>query len=783
MSDDATLYQDGDGIQRARELSRQRRQPPTQVPGYELTQFLGAGAYGEVWVAVDENTGRRVAIKFYAHRGGLDWSLLSREVEKLSFLFADRHVVQLLDVGWESNPPFYVMEHLEEGSLDDYLAAGPMPVDDAVRMFREIAIGLMHAHGKGVLHCDLKPANILLDQDHKPRLADFGQSRLSNEQTPALGTLYYMAPEQADLDAAPDARWDVYALGAVLYRMLTGIAPHRGDLEAEEIESATDLDERLKRYRQAIRNAPPLTKHRKIPGVDKPLAEIIDNCLAPDPKRRYRNVQAVLDALKKRESSRARRPLLILGAVGPAVLLVVMTLFAWRGFEAAVSRSTDALTKRALESNGFAAQFVSETVARRIERRWEILSKAAEDPEIQRWVKECNAQGLTTEQFQRVYDILHTDQDADLDPDDPIAKYLDAMRQLRATMERLRNSNMRPSSTSWFVQDRHGISLARHPHSTVTFGGNFSGRDYFHGRGRDLDLSEVDAESPEIIDAKHRSIVFTSKSTKRRMVAFSVPVFDLELPEDQRQPIGVVAMTVHLGSFAELRPEDAEAQHQLAVLIDTRPDETGRRGAVLEHPGLAASSTNGKDATGPRAADTEPEAYYVDEGEIARLELVLEKRHEIDALAKPDGEDAEPRSPANPTQRSEQMSRLGKEIQALAWQQHYVDPVTSAAEGEWLAAIEPVVVAGTPDTHWFVVIQEKSEAAVAPISALGSSLMREGLLALGVFAGVITALWGFVVRIVQGPSRNSIIASIRRRAGIAGDTVTPTGSVRSTRSS
>ncbi len=131
-----------------------------------------------------------MAIKFYAHRGGLDWSLLSREVEKLAFLFADRYVVQLLDVGWDAEPPYYVMEYLERGSLEDLLRReGRLAVEQAVELFRDVAVGLVHAHGKGVLHCDLKPANVLLDQDTKPRLADFGQSRLSHEQTPALGTL------------------------------------------------------------------------------------------------------------------------------------------------------------------------------------------------------------------------------------------------------------------------------------------------------------------------------------------------------------------------------------------------------------------------------------------------------------------------------------------------------------------------------------------------------------------------------------------------------------------
>src|SRR5690349_2873302 len=106
---DATLLMGDNERRRAQHLSRQQAHPPIHLAGYEGEQLLGKGAFGEVWLATDSNTGRRVAVKFYSHRGGLDWSLLSREVEKLRFLFNDRHVVQLLEVGWDTDPPYYVM--------------------------------------------------------------------------------------------------------------------------------------------------------------------------------------------------------------------------------------------------------------------------------------------------------------------------------------------------------------------------------------------------------------------------------------------------------------------------------------------------------------------------------------------------------------------------------------------------------------------------------------------------------------------------------------------------
>src|SRR5207247_4630588 len=135
------------------------------------------------------------------------------------------------------------------GSLATRLEKGPLPVDEAVRIFRETAEALAYVHAKGILHCDIKPGNILLDVRDHVRLADFGQAQLASELAPALGTFFYMAPEQADADRpVADTRWDVYALGAVLYAMLAGEAPHRHEELSRALRDTTALRRRLELY-------------------------------------------------------------------------------------------------------------------------------------------------------------------------------------------------------------------------------------------------------------------------------------------------------------------------------------------------------------------------------------------------------------------------------------------------------------------------------------------------------------------------------------------------------
>jgi hypothetical protein len=721
MSGDRTYYQSDEEQERARDLSLKRTRPPAEVPGYEPQEFLGAGAYGEVWVALDQNTGRRVAIKFYLHRGGLDWTLLSREVEKLVLLSADRYIVQLLDVGWEAEPPHYVMEHIENGSLEALLnTGGPLPVDEAVEMFRDTAVGLLHAHGKGVLHCDLKPANILLDQDHKPRLADFGQSRLSHEQAPALGTLFYMAPEQADLEAVPDARWDVYALGALLYAMLTGDPPYRSEEVLTDIDSATDLEERLRKYRRAIRTSPRPAGHRSVPGVDRALVDIIDRCLAVDPQDRYANIQGVLDALDAREEARARRPLVILGFLGPALLMLVMLLAGYGGYRNSVGSAESGVALKAVESNRFAAEFVAQAVAHQADRYFRAAAEVAAD----RTFQDLMAQTLADEEFNELRLQLGdpTANPEDLEP--MRTRFVDhaARQELQTRMDEILRDDRFPRAASWFVNGPGGVQLASafdSPPARSPLARYFGWRTYFTGLAADLDRTE---RFTQHVSQTHLSAIFKSTATNTWKVAISTPVYR----DDEW--LGVLAITADMGSFMEFGGSNMRfSDTRFAVLVDGRPGDS--YGAILQHP----------------------------------LYDKLLQRNNVTRLPGRLGEYQVPLKELL-DDNSEKVTR-------------YEDPLAKDKEGSlfdrrWIAANAPVVLvpqgqqaaaeSEDAETGLVVLVQEDYDRAVAPVRRLGPQLVRIGVIAMGAVVLVVTVQWYFVVRLLSHRSRAAANRSARR---------------------
>lgn len=708
----------------AGELSLRPTTPPATLPGYRLDRFLGAGTFGQVWYGHDLNTGRPVAIKFYLHRGGVNWSLLSREVKNLVQLSAERSIVQVLDVGWDAEPPFYVMEFLPNGSLEDLLeAVGRLPVHQAVEIFNKICIGLNHCHGRGVLHCDLKPGNILLDSDNSPRLADFGQSRMSNDQSPSLGTLFYMAPEQANLDAAPNASWDVYALGVILYRMLTGKVPHRNETLINKIDTAGSLPRRLEHYRAAILGDSRPTAHRTRRGVDRELAGIVDRCIAPDPEHRFANVQQVIAALDRREQSKARKPLMLLGIVGPLLLMLAGGIFAALGIVAASDRATQALRTEARASNQLAARFAARSLENEMQRYFQLLSREANLPQTQAAIKSLLAsQDLTDMRVEIATDpeaakanrsrFLRNETRAALD------------EQLQARLATYRgDDDQRPSVSTMFITDSLGtiVSIALDTpvsDENLSTGYNFAFRTYFHG-GRDDFDRDVPRALIQPLDRPHLSAAFQSTATGLWKIAFSMPIYlngqtDGVEPPANREPDGVFVITTNLGDFESMR--DSQLSDQLAVVIEARDGPL--RGTVLQHPLMDKQTDVGGSLAGKRFRI--PDSML--DGLLNNADV------------------------------------------------NYIDPMSKAPNGDvysgpWLAAIAPIGLpkeltttdkengeTASPESDLLVLVQYRLSKVFEPVGELKRQLLIEGSIALALIFGLTVAMWIYVDRITD-PTR------------------------------
>jgi serine/threonine protein kinase len=288
-----------------------RRMPPAPpvLPGYQLHDILGAGTTGTVWSATQLHTEQSVAVKVL-QTGSVDVEYFSQEIHRLVSLAAHPNVVSVLGADLVHDPPFLVMPLLTS-SLDSLVRTsgwepGPVVSARAERWLRDMAAALQFMHRKGILHCDLKPANVLIDQNETLRLVDFGQSQVQGTPGFNLGTFWFMPPEQALLTAAPlhypvpETSWDIYALGATMYRVLTGKLPRLTPQIDSRLSEESDLLQRLAIYRHHLLVTPLVPVHQFNPHVDADLAAIIEHCLELEPGRRYLSVDDILIDLARR---------------------------------------------------------------------------------------------------------------------------------------------------------------------------------------------------------------------------------------------------------------------------------------------------------------------------------------------------------------------------------------------------------------------------------------------------------------------------------------------------
>lgn len=307
--------------------------PGARLGPYEVVSVIGAGGMGEVYGARDTRLDRRVALKVML--GDPSGSREARErfeqeARAISSL-SHPHICALFDVGHHDGIDFLVMELLEGESLAERIAKGPLPFDQVLRFGREIADALDGAHRHGIVHRDLKPGNVMLTRSGS-KLLDFGLAKLrpagpaisagsgSREATRAMpltgtgmmvGTLAYMAPEQ--LEAGPvDARTDLFALGAVLYEMVTGQRAFSGGSQASLVAAILT---------GAVR---PLSAAR--PDAPAALERVILRCLEKDPEERWQSARDIVLELRSMAGEAARPAQATIGAGSP----VPVTDSPWR---------------------------------------------------------------------------------------------------------------------------------------------------------------------------------------------------------------------------------------------------------------------------------------------------------------------------------------------------------------------------------------------------------------------------------------------------------------------
>ncbi len=251
----------------------------TAVGAYRIERRLGVGGMGEVYLARDTRLDRRVALKFLGQRLAGDANNRTRFLREARAMAALHHpnIVHIYEISEIHGRPFYAMEYVDGPTLAQRLRQGPLTTEQCIDIGYQVAAGLCEIHEAGIIHRDLKPSNIMLDRRGRAYISDFGLAAVTGQASltrsgAVLGTMGYMSPEQA-LGGEVDSRSDIFALGIVLYEMVSGRSPFRRDDDAGTFKAI------------ATEDLPPLS--RVAPDIPETFSDAVQIALAKDPGKRY----------------------------------------------------------------------------------------------------------------------------------------------------------------------------------------------------------------------------------------------------------------------------------------------------------------------------------------------------------------------------------------------------------------------------------------------------------------------------------------------------------------
>lgn len=533
-----------------------------------LKRKLGAGGFGETWVAVHGKTHDRRVFKFCSDAAKL--RAFHREITLFRFMretLGGREDIAAL-VDWQLDEPPYFIESEFTGSLNlaewinEEGGFTAVTVRDRVEIVRRVAVALSAAHSVGILHKDVKPANVLVGRDSpeglRVRLCDFGVSVLTDEArlhaagvtaagltddtrapSPDAGTRLYMAPELIE-GKLPTTSADVYALGVMLYQLVIGdltrtLAPGwdrqvEDDLLREDIAAAVDgtPERRLSAAQLAdrLRSLPERAAAHQAENAARERARLADTAA-----RRRRNwATAVLTGL------------------------LALSLGLGVAFEGAESSARQALIDQALRSNEAMVRLAAAAVSDKLEDAVRRLGEAASDPALRQLLMQTTgADGVPERGSLRA----------------SLQKHLDQV-----------HAREQPRFQSWALSDTNAWVWARAPYDPVVVGQNYRYREWFNG--------QVELPREAKIQAAPRtttgfSLAFTSTAQDRPLlIGLAAPVFSAGPDDPGRRILGVLNAGIHLDAFngwlqiAERRPADGGCPERFVLLL--------HRSQLIRHP-------------------------------------------------------------------------------------------------------------------------------------------------------------------------------------------------------
>jgi tetratricopeptide (TPR) repeat protein/TolB-like protein len=270
--------------------------PGVMVSHYRIVEKIGAGGMGEVYLAEDTKLRRQIALKFLPYHLTADEHAKVRFTREAQAAAALKHpnIITIYEVSEYQGRPFFAMECCEGQSLRELIKEQKLNLSEIIGLTIQVCEGLQEAHEAGIIHRDIKPSNIILDKKGRPKLLDFGLAAVKGSDKltktgSTLGTVGYMSPEQARGQKV-DQRSDLFSLGVILYEMITGRRPFKGEDDAATLHAIThDTPEPLARYKS---------------GAPDELQRIVDRALEKDVDIRYPNAAAMLADLKRLTASK-----------------------------------------------------------------------------------------------------------------------------------------------------------------------------------------------------------------------------------------------------------------------------------------------------------------------------------------------------------------------------------------------------------------------------------------------------------------------------------------------